>query len=90
VQWYAKADRNSTPRAAVVTLSDGKGVLSLSVLHVGSPIMDSKPGVRHVDDPWNKEHPDPADRNGGWDYVVEAKPPKPPKVDLRTPKVTNE
>lgn len=83
VLWFNKADRNTAPRAAVVTLSDGRGVLTVAVLHPNATIMDSKPGVRHLDDPWLKDHPDPADRNGAWDYVVDAKPPR---QDLRTPR----
>lgn len=100
VRWFSHADINNAPCAALVISTDGmwdsalrkfvnsNGVLTVE-LHKPTGARELAYGCRHVDDPWNNDHPDARDRSGGWDYVYDVRRQQlnPPKPDLRTPKV---
>lgn len=82
VWWYPRADRSNGCRPAIVVDVSDAG-LALNVLHIGSPQMDPKTGVRHMDDPTHKATPRPehSARNGGWEFPrIETAKPKPPAV----------
>lgn len=64
VVWHSDGDRNTVPVAAMVT-EVGDRAVTVTLFdknRVGLVPMD---GVRHVSDPWLKEH---RDENGAWDY----------------------
>ena len=73
VQWFANADGNSEPHAAIVTDRSTNGTITLSILpqHGGTP--SGKRNVRYVGDQFLVERPQHKTMYGGWDTIENAK-----------------
>lgn len=70
ILWFPHADKNCPPSPAVVN-EESNGVLTLTVLPKNA-MPFTKTGVRHVDDPFHKTHPQSRAKNGGWDYYTKS------------------
>lgn len=66
--WYPHAQKNQTPGVGLVVESMN-GCCRLLVYGRNSVTPSSKDGVRHVDDPYLKEHYEVAINSGGWDWT---------------------
>lgn len=86
VCWFAHGDRSNVPVAAIVTNTNGNGVLELARIGRGRDSLASVTGVHHVDErQWFLDHPDLAGDKGGWDHLVpeyKAKDPRPLKSPI--------
>lgn len=76
-RWFRQADTSSTPIAAIVTASNGTGLLSLWCIPPGAYAGEVHTGVRHKSHPDCKDRPAWVRANGCWDYV-EGEEPAPP------------
>lgn len=76
VQFFIAGDPKADPVAAIVTQSSPSGQVKLNLFHQGGGEMRHTPGyIRHISDPWVKEHPDLMRQalggatRGAWDWV---------------------
>jgi len=96
--WYPSADKSCHPCPARV-LAFTSAAVELHVEYPQRQNMTKMSAVRHVDDPFNAEHPQVTFRVGGWDYdegsaslaeLVRHRPPAPklPLPDMTAPSDT--
>jgi hypothetical protein len=78
VMYYTNGDRNGDFCVAAVQKNEAQGVLSLKLLNNG---MVTKHPVRHVDDPFFRDHKNVQLRDGGWDWG----PGKRPRLKKEVP-----
>lgn len=92
--WYPRADRESGPRAALVTgphPANLAGLLNLTVFSDGATEGRAMRGVRHIDDPYLEGRPEMTENRGAWDYATSEQarphtesPPKKPLLSKKT------
>lgn len=74
VVYYVTGDRGGAGCPAVVALNQSNGLLNLIALR--GQMSERKDAVRHIDDPFFKEHANVLRRDGAWDYGPGMAPPK--------------
>lgn len=75
VIFYVTGDRAGAGCPAVVALNQSNGLLDLIALR--GAMSEKKSAVRHIDDPFFKDHANVLRRDGAWDYG----PGKGPRVE---------
>lgn len=90
VLYYPHGDRNEEPFTAFVGPNGPGGILTLDVVRDGS-IRTISP-VRHIDDPWFREHDAIRTKDGAWDWAPGNRPRNAPKafpiqVETCTPEI---
>ena len=68
VYWYRHADRSNGAMPMLVTQATPDGCCAGHCFNHGSEHMTRLSGIRHIDDPWHRQSPQPdaSLRNGGW------------------------
>jgi len=68
-RWYQYGDTNNAPKAAIVTRTDGTGMLGLTLIQHNYHNLVPLNGVRHKDDPRLKNAPHLRQEQGCWDFL---------------------
>lgn len=74
VVYYVTGDRGGAGCPAVAALNHATGMLDLIALR--GAMSEKKSAVRHIDDPFFKDHANVLRRDGAWDYGPGMSPPK--------------
>lgn len=64
IVWYSDCDKSTEPVAGMAT-SVGDRAITITLFDKNRVGLVPLDGVRHLSDPWLKEH---RDENGAWDY----------------------
>jgi hypothetical protein len=76
VHWFSHADKRNTPVAAIVTATNGMGVLALARIGYNHESLSPVTAVRHISDSaYFQDHHDVMEARGGWDFMVEDRTP---------------